>query len=246
MIALGYLVRAWSLRRIQRRMALLVQERRVDKERARIAQDLHDELGASLTEINFLGTLAADSLAESPARQKMEGIVERAQHMAKSLDEIVWTVNPANDTLSSTANYLCSRTQESLRAADIRCRLEVADHLPGMTLDSELRHHLLMAVNEAVNNVMKHSGSRDCILSLEMAQGNFVVCVQDSGCGFDPEHTHEGRNGLTNLRRRLEALGGSCAIESAPERGTRVRLVVPLVHPASKRFHGNSGLHPEG
>ena len=225
---LGYLVRAWSLRRIRQRLARLVQERRVDKERARIAQDLHDELGASLTEINFLGTLAADSVPESPARQKMEGIVERAQHMAKSLDEIVWTVNPANDTLSSTANYLCSRTQESLRAADIRCRLEVADCLPGMTLNSELRHHLLMAVNEAVNNLMKHSGSRDCILTLEMEQGSLVVSVRDSGCGFDPEHPPEGRNGLTNLRRRLEALGGSCTIESAPERGTRVRLVVPL------------------
>ena len=128
---LGNLVRVWSLRRIRRRMALLVQERRVDKERARIAQDLHDDLGASLTEINFLGTVAADSVPESPARQKMEGIVERAQHMAKSLDEIVWTVNPANDTLSSTANYLCSRTQESLRAADIRCRLAArASSLP--------------------------------------------------------------------------------------------------------------------
>ena len=231
-LALAYLVWAWSLRRIRRRMALLEQERRVDKERARIAQDLHDELGASLTEINFLGTLAADSVAESPARKKMEGIVERAQRMAKSLDEIVWTVNPANDTLSSTANYLCSRAQESLRAADIRCRLEVADHLPGITLDSELRHHLLMAVNEAVNNVMKHSGARDCTLSLEMERGNLIVCVQDGGSGFDATHLPAGRNGLTNLRRRMAALGGECVIESAPERGTRIRLAVPL---AAKR-----------
>jgi signal transduction histidine kinase len=207
----------------------------VEKERARIAQDLHDDLGASLTEINFLGTLAADSAKESSIRQKLEGIVDRAQHMAKSLDEIVWTVNPANDTLSSTVNYLCSRTEESLRIAEIRCRLEVAEDLPGVTLDSELRHHLLMAVNEAVHNVMKHSGSRECILLIGREQDNLTVTVQDSGSGFDPEHLPGGRNGLTNLQRRLEALAGKCEIESAPGRGTRVRFSIPLFASPSKR-----------
>ncbi|MEA3209997.1 MAG: hypothetical protein QOE70_3054 [Chthoniobacter sp.] len=226
---LALLVRAWSLRRIRRRLALLVQEQRVDKERARIARDLHDELGASLSEINFLGTLAAKDVAESPARQKLDVIVERAQSMAKSLDEIVWTVNPANDTLSSTANYLSSRAQESLRAANIRCRLEVANDLPNVTLDSELRHHLLMAVNEAVNNVRKHSGTSDSLLSLGMEQENLIVCVQDQGHGFDPKAIAEGRNGFNNMRRRLEAAGGRCEIESTPEKGTRVRLVVPLL-----------------
>lgn len=241
--ALAYFIWAWSLRRIRRRMALLEQERRVEKERARIAQDLHDELGASLTEINFLGTLAADAVAEGPARKRMDGIVERAQRMAKSLDEIVWTVNPANDTLSSTANYLCSRTQESLRAANIRCRLAVAEELPTVTLDSELRHHLLMAVNEAVNNVMKHSGAGECVLSLEMEQGNLVVSVRDNGCGFDPAHFPAGRNGLSNMRCRLEALGGSYSVESAPQRGAKVRLVMPLVLPPSGRAaRGNGGI----
>ena len=166
----------------------------------------------------------------------MEVIVNRAQSMAKSLDEIVWTVNPANDTLSSAVNYLCSRAQESLRAADIRCGLDVANDLPSVTLDSELRHHLLMAVNEAVNNLMKHSGASDGILSVGMEQENLVVCVQDHGRGFDPKSITEGRNGLNNMRRRLEAAGGKCEIESAPERGTRIRFVVPLDSSVSKRL----------
>jgi signal transduction histidine kinase len=234
--ALTYLLWTWSLRRIRRRMALLEQERRVEKERARIAQDLHDELGASLTEINFLGTLAAGSIGESPARKRMEGIVDRAQRMAKSLDEIVWTVNPANDSLSSTANYLCSRAQECLRAADIRCRLEIDEHLPAMTLDSELRHHLLMAVNEAVNNVMKHSGTRDCTLRVSLEHGSLIVCVEDTGAGFDAHHPPSGRNGLTNLKRRMENIGGRCTIDTTPGRGTRVRLVIPLLRASGTRF----------
>ncbi|MEX1116529.1 MAG: two-component regulator propeller domain-containing protein [Akkermansiaceae bacterium] len=238
MIGLGALtaaVRWWSLRRIRRKMQLLTQERRVEKERSRIARDLHDDLGASLTEINFLGTLAADSLEKGTTKNRIEGVVERAQRMAKSLDEIVWTVNPANDTLASTANYLCSRTQESLEVLGMRCWLEVSDNLPEMPLDSELRHHLLMVVNEAIHNVLKHSGAREARLFLGNEGTSLVVRVEDNGCGFGPDEVPPGRNGLANLRRRMEAVGGKCTITSAVGHGTRVRFDVPLRHPAPPR-----------
>lgn len=221
-------VRRWSLRRIRRKVVRLQQERRVEMERARIARDLHDELGASLTEINFLGTLAGGSLPEGGAREKVAGIVERARRMAKSLDEIVWTVNPANDTLASTAHYLCSRAGESLAAAGLRCRFEVADDLPGVMLDSERRHHLLMAVNEAVNNAMKHAGASALHLAVGCGGDGVVVRIRDDGRGFDPAAVPEDRNGLRNLRRRMEAVGGRCEISSVPGTGTTVTLVVPL------------------
>jgi signal transduction histidine kinase len=238
MIGLGLLtaaVRWWSLRRLRFKMQLLTQERRVEKERSRIARDLHDDLGASLTEINFLGTLAADSLGEGSARDRIEGVVERARRMAKSLDEIVWTVNPANDTLASTANYLCSRTQESLEMLNMRCWLDVSEDLPEMPLDSELRHHLLMVVNEAVHNVMKHSGAGKVRLSIENEGATLVVRVEDDGCGFDPENVPPGRNGLVNLRRRMDAVGGKCEIQSAAGQGTRVRFDLPLRSPGTTR-----------
>lgn len=229
LILLGFGIRAWSLRRIRKRMALLYQEQRVERERARIASDLHDDLGASLTEVNFLGTLAADAVENGPLRQRMIGIVERVQRMAKSLDEIVWTVNPANDTLSSTANYLCSRTEESLRAAGIRCRLSVDEALPKMVLDSDVRHQLLLAVNEAVNNVMKHSGSADCHVAIAVKGGILSIAVEDSGRGFDPAAAKNSeRSGLANFRKRMESIGGSCKITSSPGGGTRVELTVPL------------------
>ncbi len=232
LVLLGFGVRAWSLRRIRKRMALLYQEQRVERERARIASDLHDDLGASLTEVNFLGTMVADAVPEGPLRQRISGIVERVQRMAKSLDEIVWTVNPANDTLSSTANYLCSRTQESLGAAGIRCRLSVDEALPKMVLDSDVRHQLLLAVNEAVNNVMKHSGSAECHLGLAVRNGVLEIVVEDFGRGFDPAAalvSGDG-NGLANFRRRMQSVGGSCQISSTPGSGsgTRVELTVPL------------------
>lgn len=221
-------VRYLSLRRLHRKMRLLEQEQRLEKERSRIAGDLHDDLGATLTEINFLGSLGLGA-AQSPAtRERLEGIVERARRMAKSLDEIVWTVNPANDTLTSTVSYLCSHTRESLTAAAISCHFEVDESFPVIGLDSERRHHLLMAVSEAVNNIMKHSGSTTAMLRAGWRAGRLEVVLEDHGRGFDPGALPPGRNGLANMRRRMEAARGSLVIDSRPGGGTRVRLVLPL------------------
>lgn len=221
-------VRWWSLRRLRRRMAILEQERKIEGERARIAQDLHDDLGATLTEINFLGVMGASGASSPVTRQRLEGIVERAQRMAKSLDEIVWTVNPTNDSLASTISYLCSRTQESLAAGGLRCRLDVEDRVPQAELDSEVRHHLLMAVNEAVNNVMKHAAAKELRLVIRHQNQRLRIAIEDDGCGFDPDAVPAGRNGLCNLRRRMESVGGSCRISSTVGQGTRVVLDLPL------------------
>ena len=220
-------VRAWSLRRMRHKLRLLREKRRIDKERSRIARDLHDDLGTSLTEINFLGTLACAG-ANSASRERLQGIVERARRMAKSLDEIVWTVNPANDSLASTVSYLTSRTRESLDAAGIRSRFDIPSGFPQMQLDSERRHHLLMAVNEAVNNIMKHSGASVARLALAVHHECLEATIEDDGCGFDPAKLSAGRNGLENIRRRMESAGGRAVIESSLETGTRIHLTLPL------------------
>jgi signal transduction histidine kinase len=224
---LVFVVYKWSRRRLQRKVEALRQERRVEMERARIARDLHDDLGASLTEINFLGTLAGGAMNEGPPRDKVLGMVDRARHMAKSLDEIVWTVNPGNDTLASTVHYLCSRVRESLAAAGIRCRLEVDEGIPDFSVDSQRRHHLLMTVNEVVNNAMKHSGATELRLTLRFNADRLLVGIADNGRGFDPLALSSERNGLRNMQRRMEAAGGVFRITSAPT-GTLVTLELPL------------------
>lgn len=225
-ILLAAIVRFLSLRRMRRKMRLLEQEQRIEKERSRIARDLHDDLGTTLTEINFLGSLGIAGAQTTATRGRLEGIVERAQRMTKSLDEIVWTVNPANDTLASTVSYLCSRTRESLAAAGIRCRLEIADEFPTLELDSERRHHLLMIVNEAVNNIMKHSAANVAKLRIMFARDVLEVTIEDDGTGFDPAEVKPDRNGLKNILRRIRAAGGQCTIDSAPGSGTRVMLTL--------------------
>lgn len=228
---LAFTVYKWSRHRLRRKVDALRQARRVEMERARIARDLHDDLGARLTEINFLGTLAGNAMEEGPPRTKVFDMVERARGMAKSLDEIVWTINPDNDTLESTVPYLCSRVRESLAAADIRCRLDVDDSVPPSTLDSQRRHHLLMAANEAVNNVMKHSGATEVGLGVHFCGGRLTVEISDNGHGFDPAATGDPeRNGLRNMQRRMESAGGRFDLCSSPA-GTIVTIELQLSNP---------------
>ena len=110
----------------------------------------------------------------------------------------------------------------------LRGRLDVADELPEAVLDSEVRHHLLMAVNEAVNNCMKHAGADELRLVVRHTGGCLLITVDDDGRGFDPTMVTGGRNGLGNVRRRMESVGGACLIESRPGQGTRVCLELPL------------------
>ncbi|MFD0894296.1 hypothetical protein KBB96_09795 [Luteolibacter ambystomatis] len=227
-IALGIGMRTWTERRMKRRMARLEEETRLERERRRIASDLHDDLGATLSEINFIGTFSAVTYTDHPVRDNLQHIVTRAQRMAKSLDEIVWTVNPTHDNLSSVARYLCSRSQESLRTAGIRCRLDVSEDLPEVTFDSQLRHHLLMAVNEIIHNVMKHSGATECMLSIHREQDELVISVRDNGRGFRRSECPADRNGLTNLERRMNEIHGSFEITSTPGQGTLAVLRSPL------------------
>ncbi|MBB5353572.1 signal transduction histidine kinase/ligand-binding sensor domain-containing protein [Haloferula luteola] len=234
MTATGIGIRAWSLRKVRHKVLALRQARRVEAERSRIARDLHDDLGASLTEVNLIGTLLSNSLAAGDQKNKVDSIVSRARHMAKSLDEIVWTVNPANDLLSSTLYYLCSRVRESADAAGLRGRFEIDGDIPERSLDSRQRHHLLMAVNEAVNNALKHAHATEIKLQLSVSPTHIIARVIDNGLGFDPNTATHLRNGLGNMRSRMESVGGTMELESGST-GTTIQLTLPLEAPQSQR-----------
>ncbi len=218
-----------SFRRLRTRLRRLEQETSVQRDRARIAQDLHDELGSSLTEISFLAGFSESPETDAPElRSRFDNIVERTRRMTRSLDEIVWAVNPVNDTLKATANYLCSSAQEYLRAANVRCRLDVQDDLPSLTLPSEVRHNLLMIVVEAVNNATKHAQASEVWLRIKTDKDQLSVSIDDNGKGFDPSIARQGRNGLTNMRRRCQAVDGSFKLTSEPGIGTAIVVMIPI------------------
>jgi signal transduction histidine kinase/ligand-binding sensor domain-containing protein len=226
-------------RRMRLKMEVLERQQAVERERTRIANDIHDDLGASLTRISMLGQSARSELAASPdAAKHVDQICSVARDLTRAMDEIVWAVNPEHDSLDSLAIYLGKYAQDYLRSAGIRSRLKMPEELPSWTITAEVRHNLFLAFKEALNNVVKHSGASEVSVKLTLGAKGFVLAAQDNGRGFnvdlasacgsaDPDRV-EGGHGLANMRLRLEEIGGGCEIRSAPKAGTSVTFTVPL------------------
>ena len=204
-------------------------QRALEAERTRIAQDLHDELGATLTEIRFLGAVKSrDSLVPETTRSQLKEVSEKSHLMISSLDEIVWAVNPANDSLPNLANYLCHVAEEFFRATEMRCRLDVDQMLPPVTLISEVRHNLYLVVREALNNIVKHSNATEAWLRIHWKDQALHIIVEDNGSGFVTQDGKLSGNGLSNMSHRLQKIGGKFQCETRSGQGTNCRIYLPL------------------
>lgn len=212
--------------RLQRQVAL-------DQERARIARDLHDEIGANLTHISILSSLAAKpSTAPGVAAQHNSEVATVARQTILAFDEVLWSINPGNDTLQSLGHFLCRRTEELLATTPIHYQLMLDDSLPDVPVPPQRRHGLLLAVKEALHNILKHSDASLVKLHCQLEGRIFLVTISDNGGGFDPDNQtpSSGRrgHGLKNMRRRMEELGGSCIVESSIGHGTQIHFHLPL------------------
>lgn len=221
-------VRFLETRRLRQKLERIEREQAVSRERSRIARDIHDDIGANLTQIAMLSELAQTDF-EQPleARGHIDRIFTTAHTLARSLDEIVWAVNPANDSLESFLTYICKFTQDYARTAGLRCRLHVPDMLPAQPLSSTVRHHLYLTVKEALHNVAKYARATEVRVHLRYAGGALELAVEDNGVGFDPGGIEPG-DGLVNMRRRIEQCGGRFELESTPGAGTAIRFSVPV------------------
>lgn len=213
-------------RRTQRRIDLLERQSAIERERIRIARDLHDDLGASLTEIDLLGALAERGGPTTPeVADRLRSLRGKARETVMSLDEIVWAVDPRNDTLGSLGEYVGSFAQQFFRATTTRCRLAIDPEPRDLPLDSEVRHALFLAFKEAVNNVARHAGAEECRVSLAVTGGELRIEVSDDGCGFGANAAgFVPGEGLRNIRERLAACGGWQRLDSAPGKGTTIAL----------------------
>jgi len=209
----------------------------IDRERARIARDIHDELGARLTELALEGEVVQTELPEQSAvRPRLEALCEKARAASGAMDELVWVVNSRRDTLQDFATYACKHAQRFLEATPIRCRLDVDPDLPELALDLPVRRNLLLGVKEALNNAAKHSGADELFLRIHVRGQVLQVVVEDNGGGFDLERVDSTRNGLTNMVERMSEIGGRCRIESREGAGCRVEFQISLRRAARHSF----------
>jgi len=230
LVALGLAgaVRWVSFRRLRRRLRELEQQTALFRERARIAKDIHDDVGASLTRIALLCDLAqqgrSDVTQDGPLLVR---IAATARQVVRALDEIVWAVNPRNDTLAQMIDYAGQYAVDYLHAAGVRCRLEFPEPTPERPMPPDLRHHCFLAVKEALHNVVKHARATEVQLRARVEPEGLYWEIEDNGQGFDAAPAPAGSDGLRNMRQRMAEVGGRCEILSRPGRGTTVRLFVP-------------------
>ena len=224
-------------RRMRRKLERLARAHELERERARIAQDIHDDLGASLTRIGMLSESAAgDWQHPQEAIASLKQIQTTTRELTRAMDEIVWAVNPRHDTLDSLTDYISRFAQDFLGTAHIRCRLAMPLQMPDCSVRSEVRHNLFLAFKETLHNAVKYSGANEVRISFQFVPGGFVLAVADNGTGFDPQrrladpenHRSASGNGLRNIRSRLAQIQGRAEIQSAPGHGARVELFVPM------------------
>jgi signal transduction histidine kinase len=204
-------------------------QRAMEQERARIAQDLHDELGSGITEISMLVTVAGSgSGADNGSGRHLEEIGDRARQMVTALDEIVWAMNPKHDSLMSLVSYSCLYADRFLKLANIACQLKGAVDLPDRAVSSVHRHEFFLAFKEALTNVARHSGATEVRLGVRLIGNRLRLSIADNGRGLAAAAAGRDGDGLVNMRGRLEKMGGRFAIASQPGRGTTVRFYMPL------------------
>jgi signal transduction histidine kinase len=225
-VLLSLLLAAWrylTALRLQREHAL-------DRERGRIARDIHDDLGTSLTRISVLAENATTQPCDlAQAQEYLKTVWDVAQEMTCTMDEIVWAINPSHDSLDSLATYFGSYAAQAAKEAGLRCRLDFPMSLPGWKLSAEKRHHLFLAFKEAVGNVLKHAHASEMKVGLMATADGFELFVEDNGRGLPDGLGVAGSqngNGLVNMRHRMTQLNGTLRVDRPAGGGTRMTFAV--------------------
>ena len=232
------LARYLTWHKMQRELVVLKSQQALEHERLRIAQDIHDDLGARVTQISLLSAMAQDNPDFSEkARSEFSQVSQMSRDLVGALYETVWAVNPENDNLDAMGNYICQMVALLCEKSRLRCRFYVSDLPKHPQISSQTRHNFSMVVKEAVHNVIKHARASEVVIRMELVENTLHISVSDDGCGFRTSEQTSG-NGLINMKRRLESIGGSCLIESDPGKGTTIHLRLmlgkPLRHSSSR------------
>ena len=205
-------------------------QRLMEQERARIAHDLHDELGADITEIGMLANRVQGNAGDGEeGRRCVEQMADKSRQMVAKLEEIVWAMNPQHDSLGALVSYLSFFADRFLGLANIKLVIDTSEDAASLAVDARVRHQLFLVFKEAMANVVRHSGANEVRLTVRVENGGLHVVVADNGCGLrELDPTAGGHEGLANMRRRMEKVGGQFEIAGEPDRGTTVKFSVPL------------------
>ena len=199
------------------------------RERARIARNLHDHLGAGLTHLALLADSVGRQVGHAAATQSLASqLTESTYELSRTMAEVTWAIDPTKDSLKSFISFVSNYAQRFLASCDLRLRLSFPAEIPAVRLPAELRHNLFLVTKEALNNAVKHAQASEIRIEMELDDLELNLSIRDDGRGFIENNVAEQSNGLLNMRKRLSDLGGHLQIYSGADQGTRVHARVPL------------------
>ncbi|OQP62063.1 hypothetical protein A3860_29360 [Niastella vici] len=201
---------------------------RLQKVRNRIATDLHDDIGTTLTNISILSELSKKKLLQKEdAGTFLDRIAEEVHNSSQALDDIVWSINTKNDTLEQTVARMRRYAAEVFDAANITYTLQLDEQFEKYKLNMEQRRDIFLIFKEAINNIYKHANAKHVEIKVWIEKSRLHLVIQDDGKGFDI-NTATHRNGIKNIRNRIEKWNGHIALSSVPGKGTETRVHFPL------------------
>lgn len=231
LVGVGMTVRFVEKKKFRVQLQRAEQEHALERERGRIAQDLHDDLGSSLTRISLLsGLLRADKDNPDQVEAHAIRLSQSADQTVRALEEIVWAVRPGSDSLQSLVDYITHFASELFEGTPTRCRLDLPHDLPVLPLPPDFRHNIFLIVKEALTNALKHASAKEVHVQAKISANLLEICIQDDGTSFVPATPKaEGKqHGLKNMQRRAEDMGGKLTWQGSPGKGTTIQLAVPL------------------
>ncbi|HRI61697.1 MAG TPA: triple tyrosine motif-containing protein, partial [Saprospiraceae bacterium] len=224
LISLGFLeyTRQLRTRNLSLQARLAIQD-----ERNRISRDLHDDLGSGLGAIRLLSDIAFSKTDTTELHAEVGKIAESARDLSEKVHEIIWAATPKNDTLEHLIGYLHQYAVSLFGDSYYDLRARIPEAIPIAAIAGEHRRSLFLAYKEALNNIVRHAQATRVNIDFHCTPSHAEICIRDNGHGFDPAATGDAGNGLKNMRKRMEDIGGEFSIESGGE-GTEVVFKVPL------------------
>ncbi len=205
----------------------LEKEQAVDQERARISSDMHDDLGSGLSTIRLLSEIAKRKIQDPSQTREIERISEAAGELVDKMSEIIWAMNSSNDSLENLIAYMRSFAADFLEHAHITHQFFIPESIPNIKLSGGTRRNIYLAVKESLHNVMKHAQATEVEVEIEVQmEQRMTIRIRDNGKGFDQDKVRLFGNGLKNIQKRMQAVGGHADITSL--NGTIVFLDIPL------------------
>jgi ligand-binding sensor domain-containing protein/two-component sensor histidine kinase len=205
----------------------------LERVRMRIAADLHDDIGGSLSRISIQSEVACREVTaagDQPVRRLAE-IAESSRRLVDALGDVVWSVDPRKDDVASVLRRIRGYADDLLPPTGVRWTCHTAANLDALRLDPEARRHLFLLLKEAVTNIARHAHARSVSLTVERTHTELLLKLCDDGAGFDAGATRgrtSERRGLTSMQSRALRLGARLIVDSAPGKGTSLSLHLPL------------------